>query len=845
MSNKEINLQALLSLDEQIQRELGAMEANVSQLPRDGISRDLYSDYMARFNRIRTLFDRTSDILRDAPLEQSTPDLYDILLTKERISANYGVFNNMLARFTRQFNKEKALDEGRGERSFAPSAPSAEEDTPSPEEAPAEETPDGPSDEEIEAALAEEEAAEAEAAEKKKKAAKKAHQEKVTQEERAAIDRDRAQKESELRNREDLRRIEDRRLEDDRLAQDRAHDRAPEYDRSPVNEPPHYAEQDRFYPPRHEEPRHEPQYPGRDEYPEPPRYEDRHYETSRYEAPSYTHPSYPEYEDRRQAPQSAADKRDQELRDADQRAREAQRLDEMHRERDARFERYRERQRSGGFTREEQQFGHFDYSAREGETGRREHGHSDYKSFDFRDDPTYTAHEYTPGGTTQRPMTIGSMPRNDAQRFYSAPAPGTKSVTPEYLEQHRYEMQSARLAYEQVKGTPEAKAAETRYEQLRHSYETTCKQIHNGDLEVSHPSPVNHVDFQSRAHEQHSPYTAPHSSTQYNYLPGGGIAGACISAAAPTGAVSYYNSHRDTPPVQQYRTPGSQIPPQYRTQGRNQHLPHSYRPLSNTSASDAANQPRRVDPVNQLNKVMAARNVMSHDPVPTPVPAGPRHFYINAAKSDPKMSQISDIPGYFRRQQEASFGSRKAYILNSMGKKGFDPSAPGSMGGSGQSKDGASNGNGPRRSKVEETSADLLNRKSKIRTESIAMHYSRIIAGKAEGYAAGALMMASRKFYNIAQSGEDNALRTLEQGRYYGTVAAGLASAYMHRRPVSSAHAIKTSASREFREFGRFSTMSKKQLTHDIHESLKANRQLKNEIRERVPALLWQSVPSF
>lgn len=882
MSNKEINLQALLSLDEQIQRELGAMEANVSQLPRDGISRDLYSDYMARFNRIRTLFDRTSDILRDAPLEQTNPDLYDILLSKERISANYNVFNGMLGRFTRQYNKELELDEGRGERTFAPSSAPAAEDEPTPEEETIEETPDGPSDEEIEAALAEEEAAEVEAAEKKKKAAKKAHQEKAAQEERDAIERDRAQKETERRYTEDQRRMDDRRLEDDRLAQDRArdamlaselykapydeptspgrfypeppayepppyertdrgferypedrrYDRAPEYDRPPVNEPPRYAEQERFYPSHHEGTRYEPQYPGRDEYPEPPRYEDRHYETSRHEVPLYTHPSYPEYEDRRQAPQSAADKRDQELRDADQRAREAQRLDEMHRERDARFERYRERQQSGGFTREEQQFGHFDYSAREGETGRREHGHSYYRSFDFRDDPTYTAHEYAPGGTTQRPMTIGSTPRNDAQRFYSAPAPGTKSVTPEYLEQHRYEMQSARLAYEQVKGTPEAKAAETRYEQLRHSYETTCKQIHNGDLEVSHPSPVNHVDFQSRAHEQHSPYTAPHSSTQYNYLPGGGIAGACISAAAPTGAVSYYNSHRDTPPVQQYRTPGSQIPPQYRTQGRNQHLPHSYRPLSNTSASDAANQPRRVDPVNQLNKVMAARNVMSHDPVPTPVPAGPRHFYINAAKSDPKMSQISDIPGYFRRQQEASFGSRKAYILNSMGKKGFDPSGPGSMGGSGQSKDGASNGNGPRRSKVEETSADLLNRKSKIRTESIAMHYSRIIAGKAEGYAAGALMMASRKFYNIAQSGEDNALRTLEQGRYYGTVAAGLASAYMHRRPVSSAHAIKTSASREFREFGRFSTMSKKQLTHDIHESLKANRQLKNEIRE-------------
>lgn len=994
MSNKEINLQTLLSLDEQIQRELGAMESNISQLPQDGISRDLYSDYMARFNRIRALFDRTSDMLRDAPLEQSTPDLYDILLTKERISANYGVFNNMLARFTRQFNKEKDLDEGRGERSFAPSAPSAEEDTPSPEEAPVEETPDGPSDEEIEAALAEEEAAEAEAAEKKKKAAKKAHQEKVTQEERAAIERDRAQKESELRNREDLRRMEDRRLEDDRLAQDRArdamlsselyktpydeptsperfypesptyeppvyeradrgferypedrhyehpaeyahpadyelrHDRTPEYDRSPVNEPPRYAEQDRFYPPRHEESRHEPQYPGREEYPESSRYESRRYEEPRHETPTQASPAYPEYEDRRQSPRSAADIRDQELRDADQRTREAQRRDEMHRERDARFERYRDRQQSS-FTREEQQFGHFDYSTREGESGRREHGHSDYKSYDFRDDPTYTAHEYAPGGTTQRPMTIGSTPRYDTQRFYSAPAPGTKTVTPEYLEQHRYEMQSARLAYEQVKGTPESKAAETRYEQLRHSYEDTCKQIHTGKLEVAHPSPVNHVDFQSRAHEQHRPHDAPHSSTQYNYLPGGGIAGAGISAAAPNGAVSYYNSHRNMPPTQAsryensylhqdrpthrsgagatrtsphsseprhysteqasspahqrdpYHQPqqyspdhrpqhqstaprlqpdqkaysyrpaprtnqesarqdgtrimhgnpsveqGRPVPPQYRPQGRNQHLPHSYRPLSN-AVTGTGTQPRHVDPVAQLNKVMASRNVLSHNPMPSPVPPGPRHFHVNAAKSNPEVSQISQIPGYFRRQQDSSsFGPRKSYILNSMGGKG-----PGASGSSGQSKENSSNGNSPRKSKVEETSSDLLNRKSKLRTESIAMHYSRVIAGKAEGYACTALMMASRRFYSIAQSGEDNALRTLEQGRYYGTVAAGLASAYMHRKPVSSAHAIKTASHREFREYGRFATMSKKQLTHDIHESLKANRQLKNEIRE-------------
>ena len=1080
MANKEIDLKSLLSLEEQIQRELGAMEANINQLPQGGISRDLYGDYMARFNRIRSLFDRTSELLRDVSLEQTTPDLYDILLTKERISNNYNIFNRMHGRFMQQYNKGKELDEGRGERVFAPPAPDVEEEERPSEEDHPEETPDGPSDEEIEAALAEEEAAEAEAAEKKKKAAKKARQEKVTQEERDAIERDRAQKEAERRNLDDQRRMEDRRLEDDRLARDamlaselhkmpfedpaypeqfnsqpptyepsayertdRGFERYPEdhrfepqtreYERPDVTRTPSYQEQERFYPPRQDDMRHEPQYPGREEYPESPRFEERRHETPRYEEPSYTPPISPDYEDRRQTPQSAADIRDRELRDADQRAREAQRREEIRQERDDRFERYRDRQQ-GGFTREDQQFGHFDYSVREGETGRREHGHSDYKSYDPRENPTYTAYEYAPGGTTQRPMPVGSPSRNDAQRFYSTPSPEAKTVTPEHLEQQRYEVQNARIAFEQAKGTPDAEAAETRYQALRHSYEDTFKRVQNGSLEVTPPPPVNHVDFhahhetpspqsthyesayphypdqreygrsdhkpytayeyapggttqrpmpvgspsrndaqrsysaptsdakrvtpeyleqqryemhsarlayeqakgtpdakaaetryqalrhsyedtfqkirsgklevtppssvnpvdfQARAQENHRRQIASPSSTQYNYLPGGGIAGSGISSAAPNGAVSYFNARRDTPPKpasrqesgypnqsspaskgtdslpvqglegqRHYRnepvSPATQRPSSdYKSQRSSvgsqpvhsdqtipgqkvQHppvgsqlprrLPNSFRPLPNAAS---AYQPSRPDPVSQINKVVASRKVLRNDPMPSPVPAGPRHFHINVAKSNPEVSQISQIPGYFGKQQESfSLGGKKPYILKSFAAKGVIPNAPGNMGSSGQSKDGSSGGNGPRKGKVEETSSDLLNRKSKLHTESIAKHYSRIITGKMEGYAVNTLMMASRRFYSIAQSGEDNALRTLEQGRYYGTVAIGLADAYMHRKPVSSKHAIKSAGRREFREYGRFATMDKKQLTRNIHESLKSNRQLKNEIRE-------------
>ena len=1009
LSNKEINLQILLSLDEQIRNELGALESNVNQLPQDSISLDLYSDYMARFNRIRSLFDRFSDLLRDAPLEQANPDLYDILLVKKRVSDNYNIFSRTLGRFTQRYKKYIERDQGIGERPFVPTSAPAEEEASLPEEDHYEESPDGPSDEEIEAALAEEEAAEVEAAKKKKAAEKKVNQEKAQQEERTAIEQDRLQKESEHRAQDDLRRMEDRRLEDDRLAQDRARDamllsdpyknlpegsvypphfypeppaydspiydresrefehvpesRSPEYERSYPDQSPSFQAQERFYPSHQEDFRQSPDYPGREEYSDSYGFDDRRYESPRPEEQAYTSP---DRENNHRPQQSAADLRNQDLRDAEQRAREAQRRDDIRREQDERFERYRDRQQSS-FTREDQQFAHLDYSVREGETGRRERGHSDYNAYDSREEYTRPAAESAPGDTPQRAASHqdrgerfdryrnhqqDSFTREDPQRgFLDYPAHGGETghreqghsdynsydfrEEPAYFER-KYTSDGAkqrstspspsprseefgraatsRPEFETRRQAPQS-AADIRSQELRDSDQHTREiqrreEIHRdrderfarykarqqtnftrndqqrGHFDYSaregetghrkqghsdyrtydsrkgptytayeyapggtthrpatvgptnrnnsqqiypsaHPSSIHPVDFQAKACENKQRSSSSHSSAQYNFLPGGGIAGTGISGGRPNGSTSYFNSRQDIPSApSSYRAAS-----QRQVQGRSklsQQLPHGYKPLS-----AAGGQISHPDPVSQINRVVASRNVMRTNPLPSPVPAGPRHFHINTAKSDPNISQVSQIPGFFRKQQESSqLADRKSYIIRSIAGKPVVPNGPGSMGSSGQSKDGSSNGNGPRKSKVEETSSDLLNRKSKLRTESIATHYSRIISGRAESYACSALMMASRKFYQIVQSGDDNSLRTLEQGRYYGTVAAGLASAYMHRKPVNSMHAIKSAGRREFREFGRFATMDKKQLTRNIHESLKANRQLKNDIRE-------------
>lgn len=939
MSNKEISLQALLSLDEQIRNELGALESNINQLPQDSISLDLYSDYMARFNRIRSLFDRFSDLLRDAPLEQASPDLYDILLAKKRVSDSYNVFSRMLGRFTHQYKKDIERDQGIGERAFAPSASPAEEKA-VPEEEHSEEEPDGPTDDEIEAALAEEEAAEAEAAKKKKAAEKKAQQEKTAQEDRNAIEQDRLQREAERRSQEDLRRMEDRRLEEDRLAQARARDdtlsselhknpyenlvyperyypeattydspayegenrgferfqdsRGPEYERTHFDQNPSYQAQERFYPSHQEDPGQTMQRSGREAYPEPPRSDDRRFESPRHEQQAYTSSDYSEYEGRDQAHQSAADIRNQELRDADQRAHEAQRREEIRREQNERFERFKDRQQ-GGFTREEQQFAHFDYSVREGETGRREHGHSDYNSYDSQETPNYTTRESAQGTTPQRPIAAAPTPRSDepVRTPASRPEYENRRQAPQsaadlrnqdlrdFDQQTREAQRRAEIRQERNERFERYKTRQqggfTREEQQFSHFDYSAREGEAGRREhghsdvksynfrkdptftayeyapggtterpaavgpiarndsqrfytATHPSSVNQMDFHAKPRENVPHSNSSRFSAQYNYLPGGGIAGAGISGGKPNGSTSYYNSHRGTPSAPASHRENGYRPSQSRPH-LSQQLPHGYKQLS-----IAGSQAPHTDPVSQINKAVAYRNVLRTDPMPSPIPSGPRHFHINTSKSDPNISRVSQIPGYFRKQQESSqLGGRKPYIINSLAGRNSGsgaPNSPGKTGGTGQSKDGSSNGNGPRKSKVEETSSDLLNRKSKLRTESIARHYSHIISGKVESYAAGALMMASRKFYQIVQSGEDNSLRTLEQGRYYGTVTAGLASAYMHRKPVNSMHAIKTAARREFREYGRFATMDKKQLTRNIHESLKANRQLKNEIRE-------------
>lgn len=126
-------IREIFSLEEQILVDIKDLEKDISCLPSGELSRDLYRDYMHRFNYIQRVFDRCENLFREVSFDQSNPDLFRLLECRENISANYGSFRRMLGDFSRQYGKdelnreelsrERSIDESRDAEMEEESAP--------------------------------------------------------------------------------------------------------------------------------------------------------------------------------------------------------------------------------------------------------------------------------------------------------------------------------------------------------------------------------------------------------------------------------------------------------------------------------------------------------------------------------------------------------------------------------------------------------------------------------------------------------------------------------------------------------------------------------------------------
>jgi len=91
----------LLPLSRELREKLLSLESELLQLKEQGIGETDSLKFQNRINQIQSLFDRSSDLLRNLTFDPSDPQLYDLLKAKQDIDHEFGRFRRLQNAFTR------------------------------------------------------------------------------------------------------------------------------------------------------------------------------------------------------------------------------------------------------------------------------------------------------------------------------------------------------------------------------------------------------------------------------------------------------------------------------------------------------------------------------------------------------------------------------------------------------------------------------------------------------------------------------------------------------------------------------------------------------------------------
>jgi len=398
------------------------------------------------------------------------------------------------------------------------------------------------------------------------------------------------------------------------------------------------------------------------------------------------------------------------------------------------------------------------------------------------------------------PRTTLAAIANNAAIHSSLSSSALKTpISPAYEESMKFNLRMARLNYEEKRGTPAAKKAAHEYLLQRQAYADYRKDVRDGKIAVERPKIITSANPSAKPAQR--PQYAQNRSTQYAYTPKG-ISGKGISQGQMTGSESM---HRPTTSI---------LKPQFSPD----------KPLHVTPEYEAAITSRMQRARSSMNTALQRTTVKGQ--------AEP----ISRQKSDEVRLAMNAYIGFQRAKRAGSVVISKdakeqvpdLELWQSQRKKTL-PNIKIS-GSTAQSKD--ENLNRPLKRVLADPNANILGRKSRLRTESIAKLYMKSVSSNFSVYAPNALMMAGRKFYQMMQSGdENNALRTMENMRYYGMTAYGMTNAILHAKVVDSKALARSAASKELRNFGVLSKKSGKELSADIRRNIQTNISSKKEIR--------------
>lgn len=785
-------------LNEQIHSELLAMQDTLSWLPEGELDKDRYLDFSNRIGYIQSLFDKADIVMRGMSFDKSQPDLISLLEAKDNIQLNHDRFHRLNREFHHRYDKDELSQEEERQRVMERTEEPMEAEPESVEDEPVEVDDAAEQEamlEEMLAAEAEEEE-KAEKEKKKKAEAKKAAdrraQERRQMEEQTRTDTaaaDAARREREHWD-EERRMEEQRRWEEDR----RIIESSPLF--TPIPEPQVFEQPFAPATPQSfEQPPHQPlqttpvqlepqsfQQPFQPLPPQPLQQGSTPPPQPMSPTPTPVFPSpqpAPTWKD-------VEDLRQIQFRDAERRSHEERIRQEQRFLREEQVRRYYESGTQSRYNYDVTAKRHFDFSTIEGEYGRRQDGRTDFK-----------AYSYTPGGTVELSYNRDISSAN-SNPFIAAGIGSqiSRTASSAYESTMRHNMQAARLEYESKRGTPEAKEALRNYINQRDTLVSYRDNLRTGRTETISPTVTPHTtDYSSK-----SKYYAGVRPVQFQYTPYG-IVGNSVQRGHLTGSqtayrVPYPHSHQGHSSVL-FPRPQTTVP---------DHAPIHNKTPNRTNTSPG---PQRV-PYSVLRKLPDAPIPVI---VPRPSPSGPTHYRVTG-------THISSAD--IRTGPNGMSGSDWLKAVKLDAKHRNQNTSTGTSG---------FNANSGKKAETKEVSSDIVKKKSKLNSDSVALYYGKKLGNITASSMQRALSTSGWKMYQMVQaSDETGTLRGIENARSYAVTAIGVTHAITHARVVSSSRTERRGLLRE-RGYGRIGTLNSEELSKAIQRNKDRGTALKEEIK--------------
>lgn len=479
-------------------------------------------------------------------------------------------------------------------------------------------------------------------------------------------------------------------------------------------------------------------------------------------------------------------------------------------------------------------------------------------------------YHYGPGGyvfkNTQDSYSYHRpSPITEAGKFHVAPieAQTPSFVSTSFEAQMRANMEAAREEYLKSRGTPGAAVSAHSFLTQRNAFADYKRAIKEGNAHAELPKsiadtvPIGCISTSIR----------PNMAAQYSYTPGGTV-GRSIDFGVLSGLSSHYSNRVPVSAVPNTEdshirsfspnTASNNSQANWRSQPEPNKQQNGWAPKP-TSYNRQMDEPSKSTSNNRQND-WSTRFVPNNQQKYGAPKSAPINGQSNAAhKSSPNNSQNDEAPRPTLNNQQ-KYGAPKPAPINRQSNAA--PKSPSNNGQNGLTDKSTPNihqsvrpnrshynFNGPegttfqtaeytsrrnRKKTSGEVSANVFGKEMRMHTKKIISSYAGQVGYKLEAYAPYALSRASRKLYQLMQSGEDNSLRTFETGRYYLATGIGVGYAVTHAHVVNSKLFYKQGAKSAFHQYGNLTVMDSKQLNRTIHENLKYNRAAKADIKELI-----------